>query len=449
MKSLRDYLINRTFLHENESLFVDKWHDTEDVLPETGENVWFIYNGVIEVGVYEEEQELFCMADYMGVPLKEVRQWKYVGSEKIIAAYPREREIIAVDLPEFECLALGHYTSHYEDPETGDDVRAVLLDGIYHFEGTEDMSIAWTDVFGYYEFPELPLKVIEVCGECEECCSDDESEDIELVPAEETSSVEELETELFPNNTVDAIEELPLESDSDIIERDEDFEVSSFEDEENTSSAIKKFSMEESNKKSFKEKFKVTKVNKGEVGNGRKYTKVFNTRKEAEDWIEKRKAERKNLYQKYTTPDFSIEELEESGDRLSFKMLLESQDFAIISSSEDLETSEVMPLLKSHYSDRVISVIKDWINSPEYGKNDFYLMYEYPEDAIIGSMGAMGEIKIFAEIQGREGMLSQTTNSFMSGKYMDKVLSRIESTEDGVVFYNGEDIPLLKTSHDA
>lgn len=215
-----------------EELFIDKWHDTCDILPETGENVWFLLDGAIEVGVYEEEQEVFCMADEMGIPLKYVRQWKYVGSDKHLASFPKEREVVAVELPELDCLALGHYTDHYVDEETGDEVSAVLLDGIYQFEGTDDMAIAWKDIFSYYTLPELPIKVI-----CDEC----ECEECEEEPSFEETLLD-FDKEVLPLMGETPAEEEPVEEEHmDEIDEEtfEDFETPEEEEEEVTSEIAK------------------------------------------------------------------------------------------------------------------------------------------------------------------------------------------------------------------
>jgi len=139
--------------------FIDRWHDTHELLPDC-DNVWFIADGKIYVGLYEPEQQIFCMADGMGVELKEVRQWKYMA-DKEIAGYPKEKEIIAVDNPNFPCPVTGIFSDHLVDEETGDEFSGVLLDEDYEFCEMGCDSLHWEDVFAWYHLPEEPLKVLE------------------------------------------------------------------------------------------------------------------------------------------------------------------------------------------------------------------------------------------------------------------------------------------------
>lgn len=156
-----DHYGERIYESMNESVsFIDKWHDTLELIPDC-ENVWFIADGKIYIGLYEPEQKIFCMADGLGVPLAQVRQWKYI-TEKEVAGYPKEKQIIAVDVPDFPCPVTGIFSDHLTDEETGDEFSGVVLDEEYAFcEGGCD-SVKWENVFAWYPLPEEPLNVIDV-----------------------------------------------------------------------------------------------------------------------------------------------------------------------------------------------------------------------------------------------------------------------------------------------
>ena len=142
-------------------LFIEEWHDTCLALPEY-DDVWFIADGRLCVGKYEPNQQLFCMADGFGVELKDVRQWKYVGVDKQIAKYPKEKQIVAVQTPDYPCLITGIFTDHCIDDETGDEVSAIITDEeVYNFEDIID----WKRVLYWYVLPELPIAILEPVGD--------------------------------------------------------------------------------------------------------------------------------------------------------------------------------------------------------------------------------------------------------------------------------------------
>ena len=142
-------------------LFIEEWHDTCLALPEY-DDVWFIADGRLCVGKYEPNQQLFCMADGFGVELKDVRQWKYVGVDKQIAKYPKEKQIVAVQTPDYPCLITGIFTDHCIDDETGDEVSAIITDEeVYNFEDIID----WKRVLYWYVLPELPIVILEPVGD--------------------------------------------------------------------------------------------------------------------------------------------------------------------------------------------------------------------------------------------------------------------------------------------
>ena len=158
--------VKRTGNKLNESVsFVDKWHDTLEILPDY-EKVWFIADGKIYVGMYEPEQKIFCMADGLGVPLQNVRQWKYVANKEVIG-YPKEKQIVAVEAPEFPCPAVGIFSDHLIDEETGDEFSGIVLDEEYTFCEDGCDSLHWEEVFAWYPLPEEPLNVIETSNSIE------------------------------------------------------------------------------------------------------------------------------------------------------------------------------------------------------------------------------------------------------------------------------------------
>ena len=142
-------------------LFIEEWHDTCLALPEY-DDVWFIADGRLCVGKYEPNQQLFCMAAGFGVELKDVRQWKYVGVDKQIAKYTKEKQIVAVQTPDYPCLITGIFTDHCIDDETGDEVSAIITDEeVYNFEDIID----WKRVLYWYVLPELPIVILEPVGD--------------------------------------------------------------------------------------------------------------------------------------------------------------------------------------------------------------------------------------------------------------------------------------------
>lgn len=142
-------------------LFIEEWHDTCLELPDY-DDVWFIADNRLCVGKYEPNQQMFCMADGMGVELRYVRQWKYVGINKQIAVFPKEKQIIAVQTPDFPCLITGIFTDHCIDDVTGDEVSAVITDEtVYEFEDIID----WKRVSYWYALPEMPIVILEPVGD--------------------------------------------------------------------------------------------------------------------------------------------------------------------------------------------------------------------------------------------------------------------------------------------
>lgn len=145
-------------IKESNTLFIDEWHDTCEFLPEDGEDIWFIYDEKIRVGFYEPQQQIFCMADGLGADIRDVRQWKYVGANKQIAIYPKERQIVAVSVKDFPCLATGIFTDHCVDPDTYKEKSGIVLDSDYEFK---DRVVDFKDVNYWFELTEAPLVVLD------------------------------------------------------------------------------------------------------------------------------------------------------------------------------------------------------------------------------------------------------------------------------------------------
>lgn len=141
------------------------WQDTCYCLPES-KDVWFICEGKIYVGVYEPNQKIFCMADGLGVELKYVRQWKYVGSDKQIAKFPKENEVIGAKVKNLPCLVTCIFSHHFKDTETGNDTDGILLDAEYEFCDNANV-FKWGDVSYYFTIPEEPIVLLDAVGDAE------------------------------------------------------------------------------------------------------------------------------------------------------------------------------------------------------------------------------------------------------------------------------------------
>ena len=145
-------------IKEKNTLFIDEWHDTCEFLPEDCEDVWFIFEGKLRVGFYEPQQQMFCMADGLGAELRDVRQWKYVGADRQVACYPKERQIVAVSVKDFPCLAVGIFTDHCVDPETYKEKSGVILDSDYVLT---DKIVDFKNVNCWYNLVDEPLVILD------------------------------------------------------------------------------------------------------------------------------------------------------------------------------------------------------------------------------------------------------------------------------------------------
>lgn len=157
-KKARDIKKRLSEFKMKETLFIDEWHDTCEVLPDDNEDVWFIFDGQIKVGVYEPMQKVFCMADGFGAELCDVRQWKYVGVNKQFLKYPREHQIIACSVEGLPCLVTGIFTDHCVDENTYDEISAVILDDDYKGLGG---AIDWKKISYWFELTEKPFVVLD------------------------------------------------------------------------------------------------------------------------------------------------------------------------------------------------------------------------------------------------------------------------------------------------
>ena len=191
MKNKEEKLMN-----ENIS-FIDRWHDTCELIPDC-DNVWFIADGRIYVGMYEPEQKIFCMADGLGLSLADVRQWRYLNSRNVVG-FPQEKQIIAVEVPQLPCPIPGIFSDHCICPDSGDEFSGVLLDDVYEFLDMDvDAVLPWDKVFAWYELPDEPLVILPPTGCTEPTCPECEEIDFDIEPAEEEFPAEESGEDIGP-----------------------------------------------------------------------------------------------------------------------------------------------------------------------------------------------------------------------------------------------------------
>ena len=202
-------------------MFIYSWHNMKDITPDE-EFVWFIYNGVILPGLYHPDTNEFEVADGDKVCGCKVYQWMCMV-DKNVSGYPLECETVAVYIPQLKIPALGSFTGHYRDLETGNDIKAVYLNDIYEFKCTNDKAVSWERVFEWYQIPELPSKVV-----MDDC---DYYKDMSI---EESKTYRRKSKKLF----IDEIDDKPEE-----IEKEEKPSV------EKGKSALKSFSVKESLKR--------------------------------------------------------------------------------------------------------------------------------------------------------------------------------------------------------
>lgn len=155
-----NFLYRKNFM---EKLFIESWHNLCDITPDH-EDVWFLLDGMIMTGTYVPESNIFVVADGDTIKGSDVYQWRCM-TDKQVGGFPTEKEVVAVFIPELGIPAIGTYTDHYEDIETGDDRRAVRLYGGYEFDGTTDNSVAWEDVYYWYHLAILPEVIVDGNGE--------------------------------------------------------------------------------------------------------------------------------------------------------------------------------------------------------------------------------------------------------------------------------------------
>lgn len=118
----------------------------------------------IYVGVYNKDMKTVDMADGFGIPVEELKYWKPVNESKEYTAFPANGETVLCELGELGCLVIGMFTDRFDDEETGERVKVVILDPIYEFEGEEttDIVIDWSNVLSWYRV--TPLKEIrDIC----------------------------------------------------------------------------------------------------------------------------------------------------------------------------------------------------------------------------------------------------------------------------------------------
>ena len=140
-----------------------KWFDTLTVIPDDGDNVWFIVGDKIYVGKYIAEARVFTKADKSMVDLSCVRQWSPMNGEKQICKQPEEDQVIAAKIPNLPCYVTGIYSSNLSQKNLGVDGPGLLLDQDYNISELGVKSpVSWEEVFDWYELPLEPLLLLPV-----------------------------------------------------------------------------------------------------------------------------------------------------------------------------------------------------------------------------------------------------------------------------------------------
>ena len=140
-----------------------KWYDTQTVIPDAGDNVWFIVGDKIHVGVFISETKSFYKADSSYVELSEVRQWSPLEGDKHVAGFPEEEQIVAAKLAGMPCYVTGAFSSELGQHNMGQDGPGLLLDQEYNlFEMGINNPVSWESVFDWYTLPLEPLLLLPV-----------------------------------------------------------------------------------------------------------------------------------------------------------------------------------------------------------------------------------------------------------------------------------------------
>lgn len=140
-----------------------KWFDSLTVIPDDGDNVWFIVEDKIHIGKYIAEAKSFMEADKSLTDLGCVRQWSPLNGVKEVCRKPQEGQIIAAEIPGLPCYVLGIFSDCL-----GENLLingpGLLLDKDYNISELNGVQspVSWDDVFSWYELPQEPLLLLPV-----------------------------------------------------------------------------------------------------------------------------------------------------------------------------------------------------------------------------------------------------------------------------------------------
>lgn len=123
----------------------------------------------------------------------------------------------------------------------------------------------------------------------------------------------------------------------------------------------------------------------------------------------------------------------------------ESQDLSYVMNSSDMKDYGIYDSISKGFSEKVASVVGKWLDSSNYGKNGYYMMFEDPTQPVICSMEDFGEIQIDTE---NGYFYSPSSNSRMTARYLNAVLDKIVSTPHGVLLKNTRGTTILRSSDD-
>lgn len=155
-------------------MWTTDWHLARDYTPGDHEDIWFLKNEDVDicstdedlllhskgllVGVFEKDTESILLSDNTRVVIEDVYQWKSITDIELMN-YPKDGSTIAVLLRDFPCYSLGMYTCRYINPDSGERVKAVMLDPNYNFDPNHEESLVldWNYAYKYSYVPEIKI----------------------------------------------------------------------------------------------------------------------------------------------------------------------------------------------------------------------------------------------------------------------------------------------------
>lgn len=137
------------------NIFVTSWHNLCDIVPDNTSDIFFVVNGVIYAGKYDEEVDGFMMADGKGYASEETTgQWMYIPPFITPKSYPEEGQRIVVSIDEYSEKTPFHgvdVTGYFAEDRTG---RYFIIEDIYDIDGV----VVWEeDVDGWQPIPDVPV----------------------------------------------------------------------------------------------------------------------------------------------------------------------------------------------------------------------------------------------------------------------------------------------------